>query len=250
MNAVSEAAAALIAARQSRRLLDALPPSARPADKAEAYAIQNEVARRLGPVTAWKVGAPGVDAEPSCAPINTSTLFFEVDWLSAGMFHVIGIEAEIVYRFARDLPARDEPWTREEVLDAVASVHPGFEICDTRFVTYGSADPLSHMADQANHGALIVGPPVADWRAVDPVRQPLTLDIDGKRVIDVVGGNSAGDPVRLLVWLANVGAKPFGGLHAGDTVTTGSCTGTIFVQPGSRSVATFPGLGTIELTVQ
>lgn len=250
MNTVTEAADALMAARRTRRLLDALPRSAVPADKAEAYAIQNEVARRIGPVTAWKIGAAGPDAEPSCAPINAATLFFEVERLPADMFHVIGIEAEIVYRFKRDLPAREEPWTREEVLDAVASVHPGFEICDTRFARYGSQDPLSHLADQANHGALVVGPAVADWRSVDPVRQPLTLDIHGERRVEVVGGNSAGDPVRLLVWLANVGARPFGGLHAGDTVTTGSCTGTIFVEPGSRSVAAFPGLGTIELTVR
>ena len=63
-------------------------------------------------------------------------------------------------------------------------------------------------------------------RRIGPVRQPLTLDIDGKRVVDVVGGSSAG-----------------------DTVTTGSCTGTIFIAPGSRAVADFPGLGRIELTV-
>jgi 2-keto-4-pentenoate hydratase len=32
-------------------------------------------------------------------------------------------------------------------------------------------------------------------------------------------------------------------------VATGSCTGTIFIKPGSRAVATFPGLGSIALTV-
>jgi len=252
MNAtvVSQAVETLVAARQNWLLLSELPLTARPTSKDEAYAIQNEVARRIGAVTAWKVGAPGPDAEPSCAPINQATLFFGVKRLPADLFHVIGIEAEIVYRLGRDLPAREQPYTREDVLAAVASVHPAFEICDTRFVTYGSQDPLSHLADQANHGALIVGAAVDDWRSIDPVRQPITLDIDGKRAADVVGGNSAGDPVRLLMWLADVGARPFGGLHAGDTVTTGSCTGTIFIQPGSHSVATYPGLGKIELTVQ
>ncbi|AWK89368.1 2-keto-4-pentenoate hydratase [Azospirillum thermophilum] len=250
MTDLSPAVEALIAARHDRKPLESLPEAARPADKDGAYAIQYEVARRLGPVAAWKVGAPGPDAEPSCAAINAATLFFDTDRLPASMFNVIGIEAEIVYRFARDLPVRDEPWTREEVLDAVGSMHPAFEICDTRFAKFGSADALGQLADQANHGALIVGPAVANWRAVDPVRQPLILAIDGRVVVDVVGGNSAVDPVRLLVWLANVGSRAFGGLHAGDTVTTGSCTGTIFVDPGSRSVARFADLGTIELTVQ
>jgi 2-keto-4-pentenoate hydratase len=247
---VSEAAEILVTARRNGTLLKDLPPSATPASKAEAYAIQDRVARRLGSVTAWKVGASGPDAEPSRAPINASTLFFEIDHLPANLFHVIGIEAEIAYRFARDLPVSERPWTREDVLDAVASVHPCFEICDTRFATYGSLDPLSHLADQANHGALIVGPAVTGWRSLDPVCQPIALDIDGKRVLEVVGGNSAVDPVRLLVWLANVGTREFGGLRAGDTVTTGSCTGTIFIEPGSRVVAAYARMGTIELTVQ
>lgn len=248
MNAVSQAADALVAARRARKPLDALP--AAPADRAEAYAIMNEVARRLGPVTAWKVGAPGPDAEPTCAPINADTLYFDVPTLPALQFRVIGMEAEIVYRLGRPLPPRDQPYSREDVLEAVASVHPGFEICDTRFVKYGALDPLSHMADQANHGALIVGPAVANWRSLDPTREPLTMDIEGERVINVIGGNSAVDPVRLLTWLANVGSRPFGGLKAGDTVTTGSCTGTIFVEPGSRTIANFANLGTIELTVR
>jgi len=247
--AVAEAVEVLLAARRERRLLGELPATARPSTRDEAYAIMNEVARRLGSVTAWKVGGPAPDAEPTCAPINAATLYFDTERLPASQFHVIGIEAEIVYRLARDLPIGDRPWTREEVLDAVGSVHPAFEICDTRFVTYGAQDALSHMADQANHGALIVGKAVETWRAVDPVRLPITLEIDGTAAASVVGGNSAGDPVNLLTWLANVGARPFGGLHAGDTVTTGSCTGTIFIKPGARCVARYEGFGTIALTV-
>ncbi|HYG90277.1 MAG TPA: fumarylacetoacetate hydrolase family protein [Azospirillum sp.] len=238
---------ALIEARRTRRWLTELPT--RPANEAEAYEIQDAVARRLGPVAAWKVGARTPDAEPFRAPINQATLFAGVDHLPAGMFHVIGVEAEIAYRFARDLPPRERPWSRAEVLDAVASVHPVFEIVDTRFAGFGAQDPLSHMADQMNHGALVAGPAVGDWRGLDPLRERVTLDVDGKREVETVGGNSAGDPVRLLVWMANVGARIFGGLHVGDMVTTGSCTGTVFVQPGSRSVATFGTLGTIELTM-
>lgn len=245
MNDIVEA---LIEARRSRRRLDALP--ARPADEAEAYAVQDAVARRLGPVTAWKVGARTPETEPFRAPINAATVFAGVDRLPAGMFNEIGMEAEIAYRLARDLPLRDEPWPRDEVLAAVQSVHPVFEIVDTRFTVFGGQDPLSHMADQMNHGALVVGPPVPDWQGLDPLRERVSLDVDGTRAVEAVGGNSAGDPVRLLVWMANVGARSFGGLHAGDVVTTGSCTGTVFVKPGSRVTAMFGTLGEIGLTVE
>ncbi|WP_448206638.1 2-keto-4-pentenoate hydratase [Azospirillum sp. sgz302134] len=238
---------ALLEARRSRDWLTALPQP--PASEAEAYAIQDAVARRLGPVTAWKVGARSPESEPFRAPIHADTLFWEVSRLPASMFQVIGMEAEIAYRFAKDLPPRAEPYTRDEVLDAVESVHPVFEIVDTRFAGFGSQDPLSHMADQFNHGALIVGPAIADWRALDPIRERVALDVDGTRKVETVGGNSAGEPVRLLVWMANVGTRSLGGLKAGDVVTTGSSTGTVFVKPGSRTVATFGTMGTIELTV-
>ena len=52
---------------------------------------------------------------------------------------------------------------------------------------------------------------------------------------------------RLLTWLANVGSRSLGGLRAGQWVTTGSCTGTILVAPGTTVVAEFPCLGRAEL---
>ena len=39
------------------------------------------------------------------------------------------------------------------------------------------------------------------------------------------------------------------GLEAGQIVTTGSCSGTDFVQPGTRVEATFPGIGAIATEI-
>jgi 2-keto-4-pentenoate hydratase len=64
-----------------------------------------------------------------------------------------------------------------------------------------------------------------------------------------MGGNSAGDPLRMLVWLANTGACSLGGIKAGDRITTGSCTGTIFVDEPCRITADFPGVGQAVLDI-
>src|SRR4051794_28408489 len=116
------------------------------------------VAHRLGPVVGWKVGSATLHSEPFRAPIHEATLRIEDPRLPADLFHVIGVEAEIVYRFARDLPPRATPYARDEVLAAVGSMHPAVEIVDTRFSAFGSVDALSQRADQQNHGALSVGP--------------------------------------------------------------------------------------------
>jgi 2-keto-4-pentenoate hydratase len=245
----ARAAEALLLARATRRWLDALPESAQPTSETEAYAIQDAVARRLGPIAGWKVGSATLHSEPFRAPIHEATLRIEEPRLPADLFHVIGVEAEIVYHFARDLPPRTTPYTRDEVLAAVGSMHPAVEIVDTRFSAFGSVDALSQRADQQNHGALSVGPALQDWSAIDPVRQPVRLTINDTVRFDGIGENSAVDPVRLLVWMANHGTHSLGGLRAGHVVTTGSCTGTMFVEPGTHIVAALPGLGTLELEI-
>src|SRR3954466_866204 len=105
----ARAAEMLLEARATRRWLDALPDGAQPASETEAYAIQDMVARRLGPIVGWKVGSATLDSEPFRAPIHEATLRIEDPRLPADLFHVIGVEAEIVYRFARALPRRAPP---------------------------------------------------------------------------------------------------------------------------------------------
>src|SRR5271163_4316214 len=70
------AAALLLDARRTRRWLRALPEECRPADIAEAYAIQRLVFAELGrAAAAWKVGAGSPDVAPACAAIAESTLY-------------------------------------------------------------------------------------------------------------------------------------------------------------------------------
>lgn len=239
----------LLATRRGGQRPDALPEGARPKDWAEAYAIQDAVQRQLGPIAAWKVGAPSPDAEPARSAIAAATLHTGPARLPAAGFNVIGMEAELAYRFATPLPPRDEPYTEEEVAAAIASIHPAIEIIDTRYAAWGAVDKLSAAADQMSHGALIVGPALEDWRRIVPVEQPVSLRIDGREPFETVGGNSAGDPMRLLVWMANTGSRSLGGLQAGTIVTTGSTSGTIFVDAGTRTVAEFPGIGYVEAEV-
>jgi len=247
---IARAAAALVQARRTRQWLDLLPDGCRPTDLSEAYAIQEQVIRALGPVAAWKVGAGNPQATPSCAPIVATTLFEDGARLSSASLNVIGVEVEIAYRFARDLPCGEEPFRRDEVLAAIGSVQPAVEISDSRYAVWNSQDRLSQVADQLNHGALIVGPGRSDWAAIDAATQAARLTLNGALAAETAGGHPAGDVFRLLHWLANEGARPFGGLKAGCVVTTGSCTGVIFVKPPMHVLAELPGLGRVSLDIE
>jgi 2-keto-4-pentenoate hydratase len=240
------AATLLIDARQSGKGLAELPADCRPRDADEAYAIQDAVARSLGTIHGWKTGAPGPDAEPAYAPIFT--VLAGPARFPAATQRVFGIEAEIAFRLARDLPPRGKPYTHDEVVAAIASMHPAIELVDSRFADWQKVDALSKIADNQSNGALIHGPAVANWQklGLDLARPPITVTIDGKEAARTTG-NSGGDPLRLLTALANHCTGRTGGLRGGDMITTGSITGVTFAKPGAAVIADFGPLGTLRL---
>jgi 2-keto-4-pentenoate hydratase len=219
-------------------------------DAAEAYDVQALVARGRGRVGARKTGAASTDAEPIRAPIFADLVHLSPARLEAARFHRLGIEAEIAYRLGRDLPKRSAPYTEAEVRHAIHSILPAIEIVDSRFQACEELEPLWKLADNQINGGLVVGPGAEDWKRLDPMTQPVVLKFDGEAVVSGHGGNPAGDPLRLVVWMANNVGEDCGGLRAGQVITTGSLTGLRFVDPGARVVAEFSGLGTVEVAFE
>lgn len=239
----------LFEARTTKKLLDSLPAAALPCSDAQADLVQDKVARLIGPVCAWKVGAASPSATPSRAPIHAETLFVNPGNIAASMFSCLGVEAEIAYKFSKDLNKPAGDLTLDEVLEAVESVHPAIEIVDTRFSRWNSQPALAHRADQGNHGALIIGEPIPQWRSMRPQEQRVMLEINGSVAIDSVDGNTAGNPEALLLWLANIGARSLGGIQAGQYVTTGSCGGMVMVKAPADLKASLFGRGVVRVTV-
>jgi 2-keto-4-pentenoate hydratase len=243
---IGAAAAALERAHRMHAPFDALADAA-PADVAEAYAIQDEVARRLWTrhedrICAWKTGGPNARATPIAAPIPASRLFGSGASLDSDEFHFIAIEAELAYTLERDLPPRAVPYTETDLVEAIRSVHAAIEICDSRLANYRTADALWKLADNQSNGALVVGPPHRDWRRIEPGELTASVEIDAAPLAQATGTHPYGDPLRLLPWLANHCATRRGGLRAGDVITTGAWTGMHFVAAGAQVVVRFTGL--------
>lgn len=240
-------------ARHDKTALETIPPFLVPTREDQAYRTQDLVARaltpELGPVLGWKVGAATPEAEPFGAPIHRNTIFTDKSVIPADLCHVFGAEAEIAYRFGQDLPAHDAAWTQDEVFAAIATIHPAIEIVDTRFAKFGSQDRLTHLADQGNHGAMVIGEGLPNWRDFTPTSLPMTMTINGEIAYQKRGGNSAGDPLRLLVWLANHASRHGYGIAKGTTIITGSTMGSHFVEPGAKIRVEFEGLPSVETSI-
>jgi 2-keto-4-pentenoate hydratase len=241
---VDEAARHLCAARRGPPLHE-LPPSCRPQSDADAYQVQEAVARQLGhTIGGWKVGAASAAGGAFCAPIWMQMIRPSPASYTAGELRLIGIEAEIAFRIGRDLPARAAAYERAEVA-AGAALHPAIEVVDSRYADFRSLDRLSILADNFANGGLVFGAAVADWERLDLSRIAITVTEDDEPFADSAGA-AARDPIAALVDFANL-MNERGGTPAGAFVTTGSWTGLVFTRRGAQIVADFGPLGRVEV---
>jgi 2-keto-4-pentenoate hydratase len=219
-----------------------------PPGQAPASADEDRVAARFSPVDGWKVGAKTPTATPTCAPLLAGHVIDGPATFRAGSMNMLGVEAEVAFRFGRDLPASDTAPDEATILDAVASAHVVMEVVDTRLADWKALDPLWPLTDNGMNKALVVGSAFDGWRGLDYDRQPVELVVDGKALVAGNGGNTGGSPLRLLCWLAGHVVTMRGGLRAGQIVTTGSWVGLRFVDPGAEVAARFAGLGETRVT--
>lgn len=216
----------------------------------DAYRVQDAVFAALwsgARAAAWKAGGPSDKVEPTAAPIPPENLLRSPASVAGATMQMIGVEAEVAFRFARDLPPRTRPYSEKSIAAAVGEVLVAIELCDTRLANWKESSGLWKLADFQNNGALVAGSGTRDWQKIDFLQQEVEFTIGG-RVRRAKGAHSFGNPFRLLPWLVAHCAKRGLGLHAGDVVTTGAWTGLEIAKVGDEVTARFPGIG--EATVR
>jgi len=238
----------LVAARQGGPALRSA--DLRPADAAAAYALQDALLERIGPIGGWKVGAKTATALPTCAPLPASGIVPTGTSLQLIPSSLRGIEVEIALRVRRDIsfsPQEIDALTLDDLFDAV---FPAIEVVETRLADFIDADPFSKLADLSSHGTLVVGP--ASSIQPGEVQLPqlrALLTFDGQSVADTIGGNPAVDLLRLTRWLARHCAQRGSPLRKGQIVTTGSCTGMLFAQSQQKVEGEIVSIGKVALSI-
>jgi 2-keto-4-pentenoate hydratase len=239
---MTDAATLLLAARTTATPIADLPESQRPADRAGAYVIQQAVFAQLGPIGGWKVGSPGPDGPIQCAPMLASGIQKSPAAIRDADSRLRGLEAEIAFCMGKDLPPRATPYTRDEVVAAIATAHAAIELLESRFIDPDAVHPFTNLADTQSHGGFVFGPGLADWHGIDFAAETVSQYVDDVLHMQRTG-NPCGDMIRLMVWMANEGAVWAGGLKAGQFVTCGSWTGKTNMAPMARQRVVFPSVG-------
>jgi 2-keto-4-pentenoate hydratase len=242
---IEEAVRVFVAARRSGAPIDALPEAAKPADLAQAHAMQDATATALGDgIAGWKVAITAA-GQVMRGAIFRSRLLGSPATLPAGLVPMLGVELEIAFRFDHDLPPRVADYTEAEVANAATAL-VGIEVVDSRFRSYADTPLLDRTADCMSNGAYVVGTSRNDWREFDLAALEATLSVNGAVVVSQRGGHIAANPILPAIPLVNL-LRAGGGVRAGQIITTGTYTGLYRASPGDRVTGSFAGFGSAEI---
>ncbi len=246
--ALDKAAKAIVAAYAMGRSIERLEPELRPVALEDAYAVQDLVLSAKGPAAGWKVGCSPADGLVTCAPLFDFRVFAGGQVPSPRELLGTGVEIEFAFHIGADLPKREHAYDIDDIRVAVDGFCPLVELVGGRFTDRSQLSPMEQLADGFG-AAVIVGERVPVWRQIDFRHLRAELWIDGFCHQVAQDCHPAGNPLRLVTWLANhLAVRPgSGGLRSGDLVTTGGLAGVTPVIGGERIEARYIALGEHEI---
>ncbi len=255
LSAQRELARLLASLRREGRQQSGLETHLVPPDSATAYRVAAMVAEELDwPVVGWKIAAFKAEMQKALrtdSPIYGRTFSIEPSPFSVAHAKLASPIPEVEYQatLGIDLPPRTKPYSVEEVTEAVASLHPGLELAECRFVHDAAFPPLpAILADGAGAGTIVYGAAIADWRKRDIAAQEATLSSNGKLRRKGTAAAALDHPMAPLAWLVNELSRTGIGLKAGQMISTGTLTGMLAPKPGETYVANFGAFGSVTLS--
>ena len=240
---------------QERRRLAKLPEAIRPLTREAGYAVQALLDRRTAfPLYGWKIAATSKAGQAHIAVDGpmAGRLLRERVRDSGGRVPFAGnfmrvAEAEFAFRMGTDLPPRNQPYRVDDVLAAVAALHPAIEVPDSRFEDFTVVGAAQLIADNACADYFVLGPPAtAGWQSIDLAAHRVTGRVNDAPPREGVGANVLGDPREALAWLVNELSALNVTLAAGQIVTTGTCLVPLAVEPGDHVVVDFGTIGSAD----
>lgn len=226
-----------------------------PASIAGAYAVQEVMARTMETdIVGWKVGATsraaqealGVD-EPFCGPLFDGHVHPSPAAIKVSGVDLRIVEPEIGFRMGRHLEPSARPRAPQDVIASIASVHPVIELANKRLPGTARDDVRWLIADGALNQALIVGDGMAFDAGMDMAAETVRVEINDQQASTGIGANALGNPLDVVLWLANHLSTRGIALKAGDWISTGLVCDMLTPEPGARIVAEFRTIGTVAL---
>ncbi len=238
--------------------LGMLPPPLRPQNRAEGYRVQAFIEDHTAqPLFGWKIAATSIAGQkhinvdgPLAGRLLAERVIADGGECPLGNTLMRVAEMEFAFRMGVDLPPRPAPYTRDEVMACVASLHPAIELPDSRYDDFTVVGLAQLVADNACAHRFVLGPATqAPWRGIDLAAHPVRAIVNGVAAGAGSGANVLGDPRLALTWLANELSRHGLTLKAGEAITTGTCLKPVDIAAGDRVEGDFGPLGRVAVVI-
>jgi 2-oxo-3-hexenedioate decarboxylase len=156
------------------------------------------------------------------------------------------IEPEVAFRTSRELRGRI---SREEALEACASVFAAMEILDSRYLDFKYFSLPDVVADNSSSSLFVLGTQERPPRELALAELGMTMAVNGTAVQSARSSAISGDPLLSVVQLCELLEKRGEALPAGSVVLAGAATAAHMLQPGDEVHLTVEGLGSVSVSV-
>ncbi len=253
-----QAAATLWALWQAGETVNSLPAHCKPETETEGRNAQLFYPELSGDhIGGWKIAATSAGGQkhigvtaPLEGPYLKSHIHQDGAVLSMAGNHMAVAEAEFAFYFDHGLDCRTEPYSTEEVLNAITSLHPSLEFPDSRLSDFANAGIETLLADCACCRDWVVGAATSvDWQRADLASAPTKLIINNEIVTEGTGRDALGGPLTALTWVINQLSTRKIAIEAGQYVTTGVCGLPKPIRAGDQVTCDLGEFGSVSATV-
>jgi 2-keto-4-pentenoate hydratase len=250
-----EAAKELIARRNNNQKGKQLAEQIRPTNFDDALAIQSATLAASGlEIAGWKCLVPLDPAQVIVGPVLAGTVQQgETCLVQPTQPGETLIEPEIAFVLGKDLPAREQAYSEQEIDDAIGACHMALELLQRRYLPNDDLTFFDRLADCLLNQGIFIGPEITKEQAyqASEIKIIITTDLatehaqsthyDGKHP-----NLSAHKPVY---WLINFMRERGVSFKKGQAIITGSYAGAIEV-PINKTEISYQNLGKYQVTFQ
>jgi len=240
-----QAARALFERRQPGTKDKRLEESIRPQSIDDALSIHTHMAN-IHPIGGWKCLLPPDEGKVIAAPIfnvqaeTTHVSLFEDE--DAAL-----VEPEICFVLSKDLPAKQAPYSEEDIIDAIGSAHMALELMQKRFAPDAEQSFFESLADCMMNQGMFIGPEIDKHQAMNIGEMKIEISQKSNQ-LSLDGTHPNQRAVAGLLWLINyLGARGVD-FKKGQGIITGSFKGIVNLAFGEKTTIGYTGLGEYSVT--